>query len=93
MGFDNDGRVWRMGDGMGWGGWVMMILVLILCLAVLGGFLYLLLHATRTGTVADQHHAAASRRPSAQDTLDDRLARGDIDVAEYQQRTKALRGD
>lgn len=93
MGYDGHGRFWTMSDGMGRGGWVMMILLALLCFAVFAGFLYAMLHATRSGTVADGRQAAAPRRPSAQDTLDDRLARGEIDVEEYQQRTRALRGD
>lgn len=47
MGNGNDS--WRVGDGMGWGGWLMMTVFAIMCLAVLGGLLYVLLRGSRPG--------------------------------------------
>lgn len=93
MGYDNDGRDWVMGDGMGWTGWLMMTLVLITCLVLLGGLLYVLVRGSATPVATGRPDTVVDpERNAAEQTLDERLARGEIEVSDYQQRKTALRG-
>lgn len=78
---------------MGWSGWLLMSLLIIVCLVVVGGLAYLLARGARTHDHSGyKSDPPVQRRPAAEETLDDRLARGEIDVSEYQQRKAALRG-
>ena len=78
------------GWGMGWGGWLLMTLVMIVFWAIL-----------ITAIVLAVRYVAASGRPGAgpgpsgsaraEDLLAERFARGEIDDDEYRQRVTRLR--
>ncbi len=74
------------GDHMGWGGWflgpVMMVLVLALVAGVIALFLRLF------GVIGPVNRS--NRINAALDLLDARFARGEIDDEEYARRKKAL---
>lgn len=73
------------GWGMGWGAWMFMGLF---WLALLGVILFLvvrLLPSTGTGRSGDR-----PTRDSAEDILDKRFARGEIDLETYQAQRAAL---
>lgn len=89
MGNGHDGQGWSMNDAMGWGGWLMMSLVVLACLALVGAVVYLLVRGSRNETVS--HDPGPSVRPSAQATLDERFARGEVDEDDYHRRSAALR--
>ena len=92
MGNGNDPQGWGMGDGMGWGGWLMMTVFFIVCLTLLGGLLYVLVRGPRAGATPGIAHGPARPAPSiAEATLDERFARGEIDEPEYRSRKGALR--
>ncbi len=92
MGYDDDGRYWGM-NGMGTGGWLMMSVLILVCLVALGVLVYVLLRASGASQAgpAGQGSAAPPTRSTAELTLDERFARGEIDQPEYQQRKTALR--
>lgn len=76
---------WNGSNGMGAGGWTMMILsvVLLWALVVVAGVA--IFRGIRRGQAA-----APSQRTAAQ-ILEERFARGEIDVEEYHARQDALR--
>lgn len=86
MGHGYGGQGW--GEGMGWGGWLMMSLIALVCLALLGALIYWLVQAARGGVTTQTSQPPT--RPLAQSTLDDRFARGDIDEDEYLRRKTLL---
>jgi len=95
MDYDDDGRYWGM-NGMDSGGWLMMTVLVLVCLAVVGVLVYALLRASGTGQAgpagpAGQGSSAPPTRSAAELMLDERFARGEIDQPEYQQRKTALR--
>lgn len=67
------------GWGLPWGGWVLMIVVLVL---LAGGIAWL---------VRGVSGAREDDRGSARRILDERFASGQIDAAEYEKRRQALR--
>ncbi|MEV8510468.1 SHOCT domain-containing protein [Actinoplanes sp. NPDC051475] len=74
------------GSGMGAGGWILMVLIVAL--------LATLLVVVLARPLLDRDTAPPAPRDSAEDAervLADRLARGDIDTEEYEQRLHALR--
>lgn len=91
MGNDHDGQGWGMGSDLGWGGWLMMTIVLIAGLALVGGLLYALFRGSRASTDRENSQGRpATGRSAAELTLDERFARGEIDQPEYEQRKRAL---
>lgn len=72
---------WRDGGSWGWG-WMLMGMVMMI------GFWALV--AWVIVTVVRRPEAPSSSR-DAQQILDERFARGELDVDEYRQRTDALR--
>jgi putative membrane protein len=77
----------------GSGDWGVMLLLMLLMVALVGVVVWLIV-SRQTGT---QRNAAppeaTGREPSAaQEILDARLARGEIDTAEYRERSDAIRG-
>ncbi len=60
------GQGWDMNNVMGWGGWLMMSLVVLTCVALVSGVVYLLARGSRRETVGQ--HQVPSVRPSAQAT-------------------------
>jgi putative membrane protein len=84
---DRNGR-YLMHDGMGWGGWLVMTLVLILLITlVVLAFLALFRGTGTSGARPEQHRG----RSPADQLLDERFARGEIDEDEYRRRREALR--
>jgi putative membrane protein len=73
-------------NAMGWGGWVMMILILLTVWAVVAVAGIALFRGLRGGGVAN-----ASPPGDAGRILDERFARGEIDSDEYTARREALR--
>jgi uncharacterized membrane protein len=87
-GYDYD-RHGSTSYGMNHSDWWMMSLVALICVVVIGALIYLV---TRLNKTADHcAHPSHQNRDAAQEALDGRLARGEIDVAEYHERRTALR--
>ncbi len=78
-----------MGDANGW--WILMAIMMIAFWAGLIWIGIILLrhnhHATQPSPPNAEH---TSQRPSAQEILAERLARGEIDTDEYRRRLDAL---
>jgi putative membrane protein len=88
--WDDRGDGYGMHDGAGAGFWVMLVMMLVLLAAVLA-FLYLL--ATRTGAAAGRDREVGGSTPGSADRLlDERFARGEIDEEEYRRRRAVLHG-
>ncbi len=78
----NNGMGW---GGMGWGGWVVMILAMVAVWALVafaGIAIFRGIRNGRSGTLPEQ---------DASQILDERFARGEIDIDEYHARQDALR--
>ena len=73
--------------GAGWGGWLAMSLLMIVVWGVLifGG-----IALWRAASRSDRGQPPAVR-PTPEQLLDERLARGEIDIEEYRQRRELLR--
>jgi putative membrane protein len=71
-------------NGTDWAamGFMMVMLVIVVALVVFA--------VTQWSRGASTAHSTTQTPPPARDTLDDRLARGEIDVDEYEQRRRAL---
>lgn len=75
---------WYDHAGWGWGGWLLMSMLMIVFWAAVVAGAYAFIRSTRRG------EAETSPR-RALDILDERLARGDIDADEYTARRDELR--
>lgn len=81
---------WQMMDGGAGSGWLMVVLMLVVLLAVVLGLAYL------ARLVVREHPAQGTDRPPLRDEeyalglLRERLARGDIDEPEYESRVRTL---
>lgn len=78
-----------MGWGMGWGGWVLMVLLTVAFwgLVIVGVMaLFRTIRAERN----PPYGAAGTGRQSADEILDERFARGEIDAEEYRTRKDQL---
>jgi putative membrane protein len=75
----------------GHGHWL-WLLGLVVVAVLIGLVVWLLVRVSRS-TATAPHSRARESRPSAEEVLADRLARGDIDPDEYRQRLNALRGN
>ena len=71
-------------DGMGWGGWLVMLLGMV-------AFWGLVVWAVVALFRDTQPSAASDRAPDPLDILDERFARGEIDETEYRARADVLR--
>lgn len=74
------------GDSNGWAWWwmlPMMLFMVLLAGAVIWGVVAVVRSTTSTAQIT---------RPDAEDVLNERFARGEIDVSEYRERLDALRG-
>ncbi len=88
------------GYGMGWGGWLLMVIFLLLFAALVVAVVLALLRSTgglrgSTGTGASGAAvpgAAPMGSSTAQQVLDERYARGEIEEEEYLRRRSVLRG-
>jgi putative membrane protein len=76
-------------DGMGWGGWVLMSMVMVAFWAVLIVTVVMIVRSVS----GDRRPSGRAPRHGAQDILDERFARGEIDDDEYNARRAALRAD
>ena len=88
--------VWNgMHDGIGWGGWLFMLIFLLLLVALVIGIVLVVLRSTgglRSSTGAGTSAAGSMASSTAQQVLDERYARGEIDEEEYLRRRSVLRG-
>jgi putative membrane protein len=73
-------------NGMGWGGWLMMSVVMVAFWVIVVFGIVALFRGTRDGG------SRAPRRDEddAQHILDERFARGEIDAEEYRRRQQVL---
>ena len=76
------------GYGMGAGGWTLMIIFWIALIALVGLAIARLFPASRGDAAAEEKPAA----PTPQRVLDERLARGEIDVETYERLRGVLAG-
>jgi putative membrane protein len=84
-----------MHDGLGWAGWLLMALFLMLLVALVIGIVVLLLARStgRGGMTSGAGTAPHATGPSgAEQVLGERYARGEIDEDEYLRRRSVLRG-
>jgi putative membrane protein len=82
-------------EGTGWGTWLVMMLVMVaFWTLVVVGIVALLRWTAAPRPATPRPGAADASRPSdpARAVLDERLASGDIDEAEYRSRLATLRG-
>lgn len=86
--------VWAgMHYGMGWGGWLLMIIVVLLFAALVVAVVLALLRSSGGLRGSGGGAASAPRGAgSAQQVLDERYARGEIEEEEYLRRRSVLRG-
>jgi putative membrane protein len=81
------------GPHMMWGGWLPMFfgfLMMLLFLGVLVGLIVLVVRWLGGSEHSPFRHVPRQGERSALDILKERLARGEIDVAEYEERRRAL---
>jgi putative membrane protein len=74
-------------DGIGWGGWILMTLMMLAFWALVIVAVVAIFRGIGTGDESD--------RPARRDALDilkERFARGEIDAEEYDARAQVLRG-
>ena len=74
------------GGGMGWGGWIAMVLAMLVFWGLVIFAVVAIFRGTRKHEPVDP---AAHRDPS--EILDERFARGEIDADEYHARRSVLR--
>lgn len=82
MGWYNDGVGWG-----GWGGWIMMSLAMV----VFWGLVIFAVVAIFRGTSKDSERGDRVTHPDPMQILDERFARGEIDVDDYHARREVLR--
>jgi putative membrane protein len=85
------GRYWE--PDMMWGGWFHMFfgfLMMLLFLGILVGLVVLVVRWLGTSEHSPFRQAPGAGARTPLDILKERLARGEIDVAEYEERRRAL---
>jgi len=75
-------------DSRNGGGWIVMVIIMVLLIALAAVAVWFFVTNARPQTRGAHLQSA---RPSATDVIDERLARGEIDPAEYRERMAALR--
>ena len=79
------------GPGMMWGGWFHMFFGFLMMILFLGIIVALVVLGARwLGSSEHSPFRHAPRQNAALDILKERLARGEIDVAEFEERRRAL---
>ncbi len=73
-------------DGVGWGGWLVMVVSMLAFWALVVFAVVALFRASRD----EREPSTKGRDPLA--ILDERFARGEIDESEYRARAEVLRG-
>ena len=86
---DND-WMWHHGGGWGWGGWIMMTIVMVLFWAAVITAIVLAVRYLAGGN-HHQNQAGAGSARVAEDMLAERYARGEIDDDEFRKRLTLLR--
>lgn len=71
-------------DGMGWGGWLVMLLGMVVFWGLVVWAVVMLFRDTQSVDARPAHHDPL-------ETLDERFARGEIDETEYRARADVLR--
>ncbi|HCB06516.1 MAG TPA: SHOCT domain-containing protein [Nocardioides sp.] len=71
-------------DGLGWGGWLVMLLGMVAFWGLVVWAVVVLFRDTHSEDARPTHHDPLA-------TLDERFARGEIDETEYQARADVLR--
>ena len=85
MMWDNDMGWGMWGNGMGWGGWLLMTVTAVVFWAVVVFGIVALFRGTGGG-----RPRTGGRERDAQQILDERFARGEIDAEEYRSRQSQL---
>ncbi|MBS4727911.1 SHOCT domain-containing protein [Mycobacterium sp. SM1] len=83
--YDGDGWMW---DGGGWGGWIVMAIVMVLFLTAVIAAVALAIRYLGSSPPSEQPGYGLSR---AEEVLAERFARGEVDEEEYRRRMAALR--
>jgi putative membrane protein len=78
-----------VGDEWTWGSWALMALSMVAFWALVAVVGLVLIRALRDGQTGGP--PAGGRAPSAEQILEERFARGEIDLAEFEHRRRALR--
>ena len=86
---DDDGRMW--GHGWGWGGWVLMSVVMVLFLLALIAAIVVAIRYMSASNPAPRESPTSYARPGPEKLLAERFARGEIDEDEYRRRLSLLR--
>lgn len=74
-------------DSVGWGGWILMSLAMV----VFWGLVIFAVVAIFRSTSKDTERSDRVTRPDPMQILDERFARGEIDVDDYHARREVLR--
>ena len=74
-------------DGMGWGGWVAMALVMVAFWSLVIVAIVAIFRGLGSGSRPED------RRPRPEEILEERFARGEINADEYHARQRILRGE
>ena len=72
-------------NGMGWGGWIVMTLVMVAFWSLVVFAVVSIFRSDR-----EDRRDLIRHQPDPERILDERFARGEIDVEEYQARRRAL---
>ena len=83
--------MWWYDGHAGWGGWVVMSLVMLAFWSILIAAIVVIVKAWH-GDGATKPGGPAQEPEDGLRVLDERFARGEIDVEEYTQRREVLRG-
>lgn len=88
------GWMWDNGYGWGWGGWILMALVMVVFWALVITAIVLAIRYLAGGGTAPGRAGGTPQPPAggrAEDLLAERYARGEIDDDEYRQRLALIR--
>ena len=89
MMYGGDGWMWHQG-GWGWGGWILMTIVMVLFwAAVITAIVLAIRYVAGGGRDRNQTRAGSAR--TAEDVLAELYARGEIDDDEFRKRLTLLR--
>jgi putative membrane protein len=88
MMYGGDGWMWN--GGWGWGGWILMIFVMVLFWAVVITAIVLAIRYL-TGGGGQRNAANFGSARAAEDVSAERFARGEIDEDDYRRRVTTLR--
>ena len=78
------------GGGWGWGPWLLMVLMMLVFLALVAWGVFLVWRSTSRAEAGDRG-SRPEASPTAEAILAERLARGEIEPAEYRARLDALK--